>query len=153
MTAMPATAEKIVPEETVASLFGPEVVLPSQFSEQAGLKHSDRGEKRLMLAVLEEAVASFQRHAGAKTRHGQRVFREAEEWIESTDDSWPFAFENICHALDIEPEFLRRGLQRWKEVQLKTASGGARVYRFPFRRVNGRRSSISLRSQGLRASA
>ena len=33
---MPATAEKIVPEETVASLFGPEVVLPSQFSEQAG---------------------------------------------------------------------------------------------------------------------
>jgi len=150
---MPATAEKIVPEETVASLFGPEVVLPSQFTEQAGLKHSDRGEKRPMLAVLEEAVASFQRHAGDKTRHGQRVFREAEEWIESTDDSWPFAFENICHALDIEPEFLRRGLQRWKEVQLKAVSGGARVYRFPFRRVNGRRSSISLRSQGLRASA
>ena len=148
-----ATAEKIVPEETVASLFGPEVILPSQFSEQAGLKHSDRGEKRLMLAVLEEAVATFQRHAGAKTRHGQRVFREAEEWIESADDSWPFAFENICHALDIEPEFLRRGLQRWKEAQLKAATGGARVYRFPFRRVNGRRSSISLRSQGLRASA
>ena len=45
---MPATAEKIIPEETVASLFGPEVVLPSQFTEQAGLKHSDRGEKRLM---------------------------------------------------------------------------------------------------------
>ena len=150
---MLATAEKIQPEEAVASLFGPEVILPSQFSEQAGLKQSDRGEKRLMLAVLEEAVATFQRHAGTKTRHGQRVFREAEEWIESTDDSWPFAFENICHALDIEPEFLRRGLRSWKEAQLKASSGGARVYRFPFRRVNGRRSSISLRGHGLRESA
>jgi len=150
---MLATAEKIQPEEAVASLFGPEVMLPSQFSEQAGLKQSDRGEKRLMLAVLEEAVATFQRHAGTKTRHGQRVFREAEEWIESTDDSWPFAFENICHALDIEPEFLRRGLRTWKEAQLKASSSGARVYRFPFRRVNGRRSSISLRGHGLRESA
>jgi len=148
---MQATAEKVVAEETVASLFGPEVILPSQFSEQAGLKQSDRGEKRLMLAVLEEAVATFQRHVDAKSRHGQRVFREAEEWIAAHDTDWPFAFENICHALEIEPEFLRRGLQRWKETQLKAASGGARVYRFPFRRVNGRRSSISLRSHGLRA--
>jgi hypothetical protein len=151
MKKMAATAEKIVPEETVASLFGPEVVLPSQFTEQANSKQSDRGEKRLMLAVLEEAVATFQRHVDAKSRHGQRVFSEAEEWIRSTDSSWPFAFENICHALDIEPEFLRRGLERWKETQRKAASGGARVYRFPFRRVNGRRSSITLRSQVLRA--
>jgi hypothetical protein len=148
---MPATAEKMFPEETVTTLFGPEVILPSQFSEQVGLKQTDRGEKRLMLAVLEEAVATFQRNVDAKSRHGQRVFREAEEWIWSNDSSWPFAFENVCHALDIEPEFLRRGLERWKEAQLTAPSGRARVYRFPFRRVNGRRSSVSLRSHGIRA--
>jgi hypothetical protein len=150
---MAATAEKILPEETVANLFGPSVILPAQFTEQMGAKQSDRGEKRLMLAVLEEAVATYQRNVDAKTRHGQRVFREAEEWIRATNSAWPFAFENICHALEIEPEFLRRGLEAWKEKQLKAASGGARVYRFPFRRVNGRRSSISLRSQGLRAAS
>jgi hypothetical protein len=148
---MAATAEKLLPEDSVANLFGPAVILPSQFTEQMGAKQSDRGEKRLMLAVLEEAVATFQRNVDAKTRHGQRVFREAEEWIRSESTAWPFAFENICHALEIEPEFLRRGLEAWKTKQLKAASGGARVYRFPFRRVNGRRSSISLRTQGLRA--
>jgi hypothetical protein len=148
---MAATAEKMFPEETVTTLFGPEVILPSQFSEQVSLKQTDRGEKRLMLAVLEEAVATFQRNVDAKSRHGQRVFREAEEWIWSNDSSWPFAFENVCHALDIEPEFLRRGLERWKEAQLTAPSGRARVYRFPFRRVNGRRSSVSLRSHGIRA--
>jgi hypothetical protein len=148
---MPATAEKMFPEETVATLFGPEVILPSQFGEQVSLKQTDRGEKRLMLAVLEEAVATFQRNVDAKSRHGQRVFREAEEWIWSNESNWPFAFENVCHALDIEPAFLRLGLERWKETQLKAPSGCARVYRFPFRRVNGRRSSVSLRSHGIRA--
>jgi hypothetical protein len=150
---MAATAEKVLPEETIANLFGPAVILPAQFTEQMGAKQSDRGEKRLMLAVLEEAVATYQRNVDAKTRHGQRVFREAEEWIRVTDSAWPFAFENICHALEIEPEFLRRGLEGWKQRQLKAASSGARVYRFPFRRVNGRRSSISLRSHGLRAAS
>jgi hypothetical protein len=96
-------------------------------------------------------VATFQRHVDAKNRHGQRVFREAEEWLWSDETAWPFSFENVCHALEIEPEFLRRGLERWKEAHLKAASGGARVYRFPFRRVNGRRSSVSLRSHGIRA--
>jgi len=148
---MPAIAGNMLPEETASSLFGPEVILPSQFSEQGGFKQTDRGEKRLMLAVLEEAVATFQRHVDAKNRHGQRVFREAEEWLWSDETAWPFAFENVCHALEIEPEFLRRGLERWKEAHLKAASGGARVYRFPFRRVNGRRSSVSLRSHGIRA--
>jgi hypothetical protein len=150
---MAATAEMLLPEDTVANLFGPAVILPSQFTEQTGAKQSDRGEKRLMLAVLEEAVATFQRNVDAKTRHGQRVFSEAEDWIRSESTVWPFAFENICHALEIEPEFLRRGLEAWKTKQLNAAAGGARVYRFPFRRVNGRRSSISLRSQGLRAAS
>jgi len=149
---MRANAEKSFKEDPVANIFGPEIVLPEQFSERASLKASERGERRLMLAVLEEAVATFQRYAGSKSRHGERVFREAEDWIRSDDASWPFAFENICQSLEIEPEFLRHGLERWKEEHLATASaGGARVYRFPFRRVNGRRSSISLRSHALRA--
>lgn len=148
---MAANAERSYGEESASGLFGPEIVLPEQFSERASLKRSERGEKRLMLAVLEEAVATFQRHVDARSRHGERVFREAEDWIQSQDTAWPFAFENICHSLEIEPDFLRGGLARWKDEQLKRSGRPARVYRFPFRRVNGRRSSISLRSHADRA--
>lgn len=150
---MLSTGEKSSSDDG-SSLFGPEVILPEQFSDRATLRPSDRGEKRLMLAVLEEAVATFQRHVDSRTRSGQRIFQEAQDWIVSTDSDWPFAFENICYALDIEPEFLRAGLMSWKEKQLAAAKEpGARVYRFPFRRVNGRRSSISLRDHGMRAAS
>ncbi len=151
---MLSNGEKNPSDDNGSSLFGPEVILPEQFSDRATLRPSDRGEKRLMLAVLEEAVATFQRHVDARSRSGQRIFQEAQDWILSSDADWPFAFENICYALDIEPEFLRKGLMEWKEKQLASAKEpGARVYRFPFRRVNGRRSSISLRDHGMRAAS
>jgi hypothetical protein len=140
-------------EESLSRLFEPDMILPSQFSDRVNLGPSAYPEKRLMLAVLEDAVATFQRYVDARDRRGQRLHREAEEWFQSRDNEWPFAFENICNALEIEAEYLRRGLARWKEKQLRRTDGGARVYRFPFRRVNGRRHSISIRSDGVRESA
>ena len=137
----------------IVNLIEADTILPEQYFERIGSEHSAFPEKRLMLAVLEDAVATFQRYVDAKNRRGQRLFREAEEWVVSDDTDWPFAFENICHTLDIEPDFLRRGLARWKERQLAKAAGGARVYRFPFRRVNGSRHSITIRSEGMRKSA
>lgn len=105
-----------------------------------------------MLAVLEEAIATFQRHFKASDPHGQRLFREAEEWIESADVNRPFAFESICAALGIETEYMRRGLVAWRERQL-SKNLADRAYRTPSRRVNGRRNSISLDAGVLRKSA
>jgi hypothetical protein len=147
---MGGTEQKSSGEETVSRMFEPDTILPSQFADRTKLEPSAYPEKRLMLAVLEDAVASFQRYVHAKDRRGQRLFREAEEWFDSQEAEWPFAFENICNAIEIEAEYLRRGLAAWKEAQLRKTATGARVYRFPFRRVNGRRHSISLRSEGLR---
>ena len=127
MNAIPQSAE------TSWSVLSPDIVLPVQFADH----DTNQGEKRLMLAVLEEAVATFQRNTHAKTRRGQRLFREAEEWIHSEDVSWTFAFENVCHTLGLDPEYLRGGLERFKE---RRPGGGARVYRF--RRVSGRRTSV-----------
>lgn len=149
---MTVVQEKNNAEESVSRMFEPDTILPVQFSDRRSLEPSAYPEKRLMLAVLEDAVATFQRFVDAKHRRGQRLFLEAEEWITSTDAEWPFAFENICNALEIEAEYLRRGLMAWKQKQLDKPAK-ARVYRFPFRRVNGRRHSISLRSDGLRESA
>ena len=130
---MSTTADLTRSEETSWSVLSPDILLPVQFADH----DTNQGEKRLMLAVLEEAVATFQRNTHAKTRRGQRLFREAEEWIQSEDVSWTYAFENVCHTLGLDPEYLRGGLQRLKE---RRPGGGARVYRF--RRVSGRRTSV-----------
>jgi hypothetical protein len=140
------------PEDSASSLFGLEIMVPAQFFNRAGGKTIQSGEMGLMLAVLEEAVTTFQRHLHDDTARGRRLFSEANEWLHSTDGiSWPFAFEAVCNTLAIDPEYLRRGLAVWKKAQRR--SGEALRYRSPFRRVSARRSSISLRQSGLRKSA
>jgi hypothetical protein len=130
----------------------PETVLPSQFFDRFKIDASLQPEKRLMLAVLEDAVGTFQKYAGATSRRSRRLHAEAEEWFADSDVTWPFAFRNICQALGLEPEWLRRGLERWRLEQTQTTES-PKVLRFPFRRVNGRRHSITGRPVGLRKSA
>jgi hypothetical protein len=43
------------------------------------------------------------------------MFEEAEQWIQDPDRTWLFAFQNICDVLDIDADYLRRGLWAWKE--------------------------------------
>ena len=131
----------------------PETILPSQFFDRVQVDASLQPEKRLMLAVLEDAVGTFQKCVTASTRRGQRLFSEAEDWFGASGTEWPFDFENVCTALGLEPEFVRKGLWRWRDAQRGPAPTSAKVVRFPFRRVNGRRHSITGRPVGLRHSA
>lgn len=131
----------------------PETLLPPQFFDRLKIDSSLQPEKRLMLAVLEDAVAVFQKQVHAGDRRGRRMFNDAEEWFASEGTDWPFAFENICQALGMEPSYLRAGLSRWREREQQERDGLAKVVRFPFRRVNGRRHSITGRPVGLRRSA
>ena len=137
-------------EDSVARLFEPDIITPEQHYDRTRSERADVPEIRLMLAVMEDAVASYQRHALESDRHGLRMFTEIREWIESEDSSWPYSFENICTALRLEPDSLRRGLVTWREKQV---AGKREVYRFPFRRVNGKRHSSTLRDRHARKSA
>jgi hypothetical protein len=128
----------------------PEVVLPSQFHSKGGLDASLQPEKRLMLAVLEDAVGTFQKYVWSRDRAGQRLLAEVEEWFASDDVDWPYSFVNICHSLGLEVGFMRNGLARWKQQQLDARVDGVKVVRFPFRRVNGSRHAITGRAPGLR---
>jgi hypothetical protein len=128
----------------------PEVVLPSQFHVRGGLDASLQPEKRLMLAVMEDAVGTFQKYVWARDRAGQRLLAEVEEWFESNDIEWPYSFVNICHSLNLDVDFMRDGLRRWKQQQLDARVDGVKVVRFPFRRVNGSRHAITGRAPGLR---
>jgi hypothetical protein len=59
------------------------------------------GELRLMAAVLEDAINIVRK------RPRSRAGREAREWVSSHEAGWPFAFERICEALDLDPESVR----------------------------------------------
>jgi hypothetical protein len=97
------------------NLFEPDTLLPIQYFEAMRKKHLLEGEKRLILSVLEDAVECFMKCIDAATNKGQRLFREADEWIAHEDKRWVFSFDNVCDMLDINADYMRLGLGRWKE--------------------------------------
>lgn len=124
-------------------------LLPSQFFRGDPGGASVQREKRLMLAVLEEALATFQKHAAARTRGGQQLFADVEKWIAADDTEWLLSFLNICHAVSLEPAYLRAGLRRWRDRLRTESHGPSIVIRSPFRHTTGSRT----RTKELRRSA
>lgn len=135
-----------VVEESSLSGLESDIMVPSQFFDRIKTEGSSQPEKRLMLAVMEDAIATFQKSIYGVTRRQRRLLKETEEWISSVDTAWPFSFENICAALDIESTYLRTGLTRWKVFRLaQRQESGRPISHSPFRRVNGRRHALSAR--------
>ena len=72
------------------------------------------GERRLMLAVLLDALRVL-RSRGPLPRHlrSQGSLRRELAWIGSNDRSQPFSFVNVCEALGLEADYVRRVALRW----------------------------------------
>jgi len=70
------------------------------------LRRPGEGERALMRAVLTDAIKCL---SGAG-REGHLLKAEARRWLASRDVVWPFSFENICGALDLDAPTLRRRL-------------------------------------------
>ena len=99
----------------------PDVLLPSQMFDRARGHAALEAERRLVLAILEDAVSCYQKYAGATGVRARRLFREADEWFQEEDVNWVFSFESICAVLDIEPSYFRERLARWKDDLLAQA--------------------------------
>jgi len=110
--------EKETLDEKLPGLFEPDTLLPIQYFEAMRRKHLLEGEKRLILSVLEDAVECFMKCIESSTNKGQRLFRDADEWINLEDKRWVFSFDNVCEMLDINAEYMRAGLRRWKDKKL-----------------------------------
>ena len=110
--------EKETLDERLPGLFEPDTLLPIQYFEAMRKKHLLQGEKRLILSVLEDAIECFMKCIDASTSKGQRLFRDADEWIAHEDKRWVFSFDNVCDMLDINPEYMRMGLRKWKDKRL-----------------------------------
>ncbi len=100
----------------------PASVLPEQFYGSPSGIDTSRGEVALMRAVLEDAIHCFQKQMRKSGRRAQRLAREAEEWLFTDNQLWPFSFLNICHVLGVDAGYIRRGLKQWKETHTNPAA-------------------------------
>jgi len=67
-------------------------------------------EKRLMLAVLQDAVECYQKYIFARRGKDKHLFSEAEAWILEQDSLSTFSFDNVCDSLGLAPNYVRAGL-------------------------------------------
>jgi hypothetical protein len=133
-------------EERVTSLFQPDTLLPEQYLETFRRKLHLEPEKKLMLAILEDAVACFQKYLLARDGKGKTLFRETEDWVLEDRGDWLFSFANVCETLGFQPDYLRQGLVKWKQLRLAEHTQ-AKVYTLPTDRPKTRRSvALSPRS-------
>jgi len=111
-------------KEKVFGLFEPDVLLPVQYFDLLCRKTPIEPERRLMCAVLEDAVECYRKHFTDHKGKSNDDFNEVESWILDPDGDWFFSFENICATLGIDAEYLRSGLLALKEKSLAAHPAG-----------------------------
>lgn len=101
-------------EDKVASIFQTDVLLSEQFLGNFRRRTYLEPEKRLMFAVLEDAIRCYQDNFISRSGKKKRHFEEVREWMLSEDGDWVFSFENVCDVLGVNAAYIRQGLLRWK---------------------------------------
>ncbi|MGE5219104.1 MAG: hypothetical protein ACM3SP_19080 [Chloroflexota bacterium] len=112
--------------------FEPDILTAHQYFKVFRQKSQFVPEEKLMFAVLTDAIECFQKYLGASSRRYRNLFSEAEAWITSRESSAPFSFEQICEALNINPNYLRLGLMQWR-VTNESQKGPRKRIREPLR--------------------
>jgi hypothetical protein len=100
-----------------------DAILPVQFHPARRGTSDTEPVRRLMFAILVDAVRCFQANVSARAAFRRRLFWEARLWIFSEKGGGPFSFDTVCDALDVDPRGLRRWLLDWREKRL----GGGKV--------------------------
>jgi hypothetical protein len=95
----------------------PEDAKPSEDAETAGDAAAEQGARRLLIAILHEAVYCYQKYMFTQSQRHRRLFREVQRWFNVQDTGAPLSFEYICQVLRIDPDYFRRGLRKWRSRQ------------------------------------
>ena len=93
---------------SISDIFAPDTIMPSQYQDMRQGSREQAGERRLMLAVLEDAIRVI-----TTTNAGRRklqVYFEALDWVKADEPKLAFSFVTICDFLGIEHTSLRRRL-------------------------------------------
>lgn len=116
--------------------------MPAQLAAPAPAERLDRPAVRLMIAVLEEALATYQRCAAGGSERA-RAMRDVERWLSSDDPSWLFSFASICEVLGFQPAQVRDDVERWRAAQDESA---LLQHRYPYRRAPRGRDAATRRA-------
>jgi hypothetical protein len=125
-------------DDFLARILEPDVFLPSQFYGTGGLSRQLDGEKRLMIAILKDAVECLNKYRGARSSSGQCHYQNALEWVEDEGTEWLFSFNNICDLLGFDPDYLRKVLLKKEGKHANPVLG--KIYSFPMGNGAGRGS-------------
>jgi hypothetical protein len=86
-----------------------DIILPAQYFGAMGTTGLC-SEQRLMLAVMVDAINILQGWQRLGSARKRRAFAEAAQWVNMRGTAYPFSFDSICDALNIDSEVLRRRL-------------------------------------------
>jgi hypothetical protein len=104
-------------DDFLAKILEPDTCLPSQFYGNNGLSRQLEGEKRLMLAILKDAVECLEKYRESTGSYGRDLYHDSLEWVEDKGTGWLFSFTNICDLLGFDPDYLREFLlKREREI-------------------------------------
>jgi hypothetical protein len=95
--------------DDLPSIFQGIGILPAQYGSMGRRKLPAEGERKLLFAVLEDAIRCYIKNRDRAGRNDDE-FLEAAEWLNSDEESGPFSYVRVCEALGINPERLRTGI-------------------------------------------
>jgi hypothetical protein len=110
-------------DDFLARIVEPDIFLPSQFYGAGGLSRKLEGEKRLMIAILKDAVECLDKYRDATSSSGRGHYFNALEWVQDGSTEWLFSFTNICDLLGFDPDYLREVLLKRENKYFKPARG------------------------------
>jgi hypothetical protein len=108
-------------DDFLARILEPDVFLPSQFYGTGSLSRKLEGEKRLMIAILKDAVECLDKYRGARSSSGRGHYLNALEWVEDKSTDWLFSFTNICDLLGFDPDYMREVLLKRENKYVKVS--------------------------------
>ena len=130
-------------DDGLVNLLQTETVLPSQFWQESADERSDP-ERRLLFAILEDALITLLQHRGREAVASRRLVSETEKWIASDQRCSPFEFVGLCDVLGVDPGYVRTLLRRlptWSGLPQRRRSHAGRGHhkvRTPSPRRHGR---------------
>jgi hypothetical protein len=87
-----------------------------------------QAERELLVAILEDAIRSYQKYAFSGTRRGRRLFGEVQAWfIEPPTADVAVPFDYVCEMLDLAPDPIRQALERWRAHAFAGEESAARL--------------------------
>ena len=93
-----------------------DAILPVQFHNGHAKTTTTEPLRRLMVAVLLDAIRSFPTKLKMRQPARRQEFAEVRAWIFSDDDNACFSFRAVCDVLAIDPKAIRKRLAGWEEM-------------------------------------